>query len=285
MKRSARVLGCGMALLLAAGAGRTASGEAQAEAAPARTEAGQRREPAAMSVADIDACMRANVVDRGSAREIELVSEDREGNAHKVRMKLFWKPAQEGAPPRTMLRVVEPADVAGASYLAIARPEGDEVYFYMPALGRVQRVTSEQDGSLFGTDLSYAEVKQIQALAGAAKTRRLPDQKLSERPVFVLETTGDARTSSYSRIRSYVDQATCTLLQAEFFSGGNEPRKVLEAQLSTLVHVEPWWLILGYTMEDRRSGTSTELNLSDVFLRESPPEALFDPARFHQAQP
>src|SRR5262245_52739892 len=273
-----------MALLLAAGAGRAAPGEAQAEAAPARTEAG-KREPAAMSVADIDACMRTNVVDRGSAREIELVSQDREGNSRKVRMKLFWKPAQEGAPPRTMLRVVEPADVAGASYLAIARPEGDEVYFYMPALGRVQRVTSEQDGSMFGTDLSYAEVKQIQALADTAKTRRLADQKLSERPVFVLETTSDAKTSSYSRIRSYVDQATCTLLKAEFFSGGNEPRKLLEAQLSTLVQVEPWWLILGYTMEDRRSGTSTELNLSDVFLRESPPEALFDPARFHQVQP
>ncbi len=72
------------------------------------------------------------------ASEIELRSVDREGNSQKLRMKLFWKPAKDGAAPRTVLRVVEPTEFAGAAYLAISKPEGDEVYLYMPALGRAQ---------------------------------------------------------------------------------------------------------------------------------------------------
>ena len=40
-----------------------------------------------MTVADITRCMRANVVDRGSLREIELVTTDREGKQRKVKIK------------------------------------------------------------------------------------------------------------------------------------------------------------------------------------------------------
>jgi hypothetical protein len=244
-----------------------------------------KRDPAGMSVADINACMRANIVDRGSLREIEMVSIDREENSRKLRMKLFWKPAKDGAAARTVLQVVEPAEYAGAAYLAISKLEGDEVYVYLPALGRVQRVQGELDGSLFGTDFTYGDVRQVQALVESAKTKRLADEKVFERAAFVLDVASDVGTTGYTRIKSYVDQATCTLLKAEFFLGGSEPKKVLEAQLSTLVEIEPWWLILGYTMENRRTRTTTDLNLSNVFLLERLPEELFDPTSFHRVTP
>lgn len=273
MKRSWSSLCCGAALLLAA------PGIASSEAP------GAKRDPATMSVAEIRACMRANVVDRGSLREIELRSVDREGKSQKVRMKLFWKPAQDGAPPRTVLRVVEPPESAGAAYLAISKPEGDEVYLYVPALDRVQRVTGDQNRALFGTDFSYSDVEQIQALAESGQTRRLADEMVFGRAAFVLDVAADMQTSGYTRIKSYVDRATCTLLKSEFFVVAGEPKKVLEADLSTLVEIEPWWLVLGYTMENRYTGTSTELSLSNVVLLERLPEALFDPASFHRVTP
>ena len=272
MKRSWCVLGCGVAFLLAAG---IVSAQAPSE----------KRDPAQMGIADITACMRANVVDRGSLREIELRSVDREGNSQKLRMKLFWKPAKDGAVARTVLHVIEPADSAGAAYLAISKPEGDEVYLYMPALDRVQRVTGDQNRSLFGTDFSYADVEQVQALAESGKTKRLADEKVFDRAAFVLDVATDIESSGYTRIKSYVDQATCTLLKSEFFVVSSEPKKVLEADISTLVSIEPWWLVLGYTMENRRTGTNTELTLSNVYLLEQLPEALFDPATFYRVTP
>jgi len=271
--RSSWVPGCAALLLAAAGAA--------SESVPAA-----KRDPAQMDVAAITACMRANVVDRGSVREIGLEAVDRAGNSRTLRMKLFWKPAKDGAAARTLLRVVEPADSAGAAYLAITRPEGDEVYVFVPALGRVQRVKGDQDGSMFGTDFTWSEVKQIQGLAEAERTRRLADAQVRDRASFVLETAGDLEPRGTSRIRSYVDQATCTLLRSEFFRGDDvEPHKVLDAELSTLVSIDPWWLILGYSMENRRTGTTTRLEFSDVYLRETLPEELFDPTSFHRATP
>jgi hypothetical protein len=267
------VLGWGLLFLL------VAPGAASGEAPSAK------RDPAQMSVADIRACMRANVVDRGSLREIELRSVDREGQSQKLRMKLFWKPAKDGAAARTVLQVVEPAESAGAAWLAISRQEGDEVYVYMPALGKVQRVSGDQNRSLFGTDFSYADIEQVQALAEGGGIRRVADEKVFERSAFVLDVASDMATSGYTRIKSYVDQATCTLLKSEFFVVSDEPKKVLEADLTTLVEIDPWWLVLGYTMENRRTGTHTELTLSNVFLLEQLPEALFDPATFHRVTP
>jgi hypothetical protein len=43
--------------------------------------------------------------------------------------------------------------------------------------------------------------------------------------------------------------------------------------------------MLGYTMENRHTGTRTELSLSDVYLLERLPEALFDPASFYRVTP
>lgn len=241
-----------------------------------------KRDFAAMSVADITACMRANIVDRGSLRDIEMRSIDREGKSRTLRMKLFWKPEHDATTMRTTLRVIEPALYAGSAYLILTKPEGDEVYLYMSTHSRVQRVTGDQDGSLLGTDFTHSDVKHVQALLEKGAVKRLADAKVSERPVFVLDTATDVETTGYTRIVSYVDQATCTLLKSEFFTREKGPQKVLDADLSSLLQADKWWLMLGYTMRDLRSETRTELRLSDLYLLERLPEGLFDPETFYR---
>lgn len=122
-----------------------------------------RPDPAKMSIADISACMRANVVDRGSMRDFEIESTDREGKANSFKAKLFWKPVGED------------------------------------------------------------------------------------------------------------DETRMTL-------------QVLEANLSTLLEVEPRWLILGDRMQNLDAGTRTDLELSDLFLLESLPSSLFTPEAFSERQ-
>lgn len=263
----------GVAWLLGGSASKPA--EAPAEPQP----------PAEMSVADIRACMRANVADRGFLREVELRSTDPAGATRTLRMEFFWKAEAGGKETRTLLRVVEPEDSAGAALLAVSRPTGDEVYLYLPALGHARRLAADESRSLFGTDFSYADVKQLQALAESAEVKRLPDEVVFDRAAFVLDASGAPSATGYTRIRSWVDRSTCNLLRSEFFTSGSEPQKVLEADLSTQIFIDPWWLILGYTMENRNTGSRTELRLSNVYLDEEPPESLFDPARFPGATP
>jgi outer membrane lipoprotein-sorting protein len=254
--------------------------------APADAPAPAKRDPAAMSVDDVAACMRANVVDRGSLREIEVESLDAAGGATKLRMKLFWKPTKDTRETRMTLRVVAPADVAGWANLVVARPDGEDVYVYLPALGRVDRVAGgDPTRKLLGTDFTYAEIQQLQGMLLGGTTTRAADVKVFERDAFVLDTKTDPAATGYVMVRSFVDQATCTLLRAELFASPAAPRKVLEAAIATLVEVEPYWLMLGYQLTDRAEGTVTRVKLSDVYLLERLDDALFEPASFHRVEP
>jgi len=245
-----------------------------------------KRDPAAMSVDEIAACMRANVVDRGSLREIDVESLDAAGGATRLRMKLFWKPTKDTRETRMTLHVVAPSDVAGWANLVVSRPDGEDVYLYLPALGRVDRlIGGDRTRKLLGTDFTYAEIQQLQGMLLGGTTARAADAKTLERDAFVLDTKTDPEATGYVKVRSFVDQATCTLLKAELFAVPEAPRKVLEASIASLVEVEPYWLMLAYRLTDRAEGTVTRVQLSDVYLLERLDDALFEPASFYRVEP
>jgi hypothetical protein len=243
---------------------------------------------ATRSVDEIAACMRANVVDRGALRDVRVQATDASGSSRTLRMKLFWKPRPDAAEDRMMLRVLEPRDVARTAYLAVSRPDAEDVYMYVPAVDRVQRlVGANEQRTLLGTDFTLAEIRQLQGLLQRGETRRVADAQVEGRPVYVLQTATSLEETGYRRIDSYVDQASCALFKAELFGKGETARKVLEADVSTLIDVEiveggPFWLVLGYRMRDLSAGTATRIDLSDVYLLERLPEDLFAPASFHR---
>lgn len=246
----------------------------QASAAPHDDAA-----PPKAAVEDIRACMSNNFVDRGSLRDIGLQTTDREGKISQLKMRLFWKPSKDGD-ARLNLRVLEPEDLKGSSYLMVESTAGEALYYYLPASDKVQKLSGgDASRPLWGTDFSYGELKQVQGLLATGVTVRKPDQKLGERPVFVLETAtaGDA---NYQKVTSYVDRASCVLLKSEFVAKNGKPRKVLEADVSTLTSIDIYWFVLGYTMKDLKQNTQTKLTLSDIYLLERKGEKLFDPENF-----
>ncbi len=242
----------------------------------------EKADPARMTVDDIRDCMKGNFAAKGSLRDLVLKATDREGQTHELKMKLYWKPTKAGL-ARMNLRVLEPAELHGSSYLLLQREQGQDIYFFLPANHTVLKVTgNEMARPLWGTDFSYSEIKQVQGLLEDGVTKRLADATVSERPAFVLETATRMQTTGYRKVVSYVDQASCALLKSEFFTKGAEPRKRLEADLSTLTKVDTYWLVLGYSMRNLAEGSHTELTLSDLFLLEGNPEKLFDPDQFFQ---
>lgn len=255
-----------------------------AGAAAAEAGGGSGRDPAAMSVGEISACMRANVVDRGSLRDFDVISIDREGKSSGFTLKLFWRP--EGGETRMVLQVLEPDAYKGTSYLVVSKPEADDsVQVYLPALQRVQPIAgSETSQPLWGTDFTLADIKQMQGVLQDGQTKRLADATLFDRKAFVLDTATSVEETGYSRMTSFVDQETCTLLKAELTADANGRRKVLEADLSSLLQVDRYWLLLTYRITDLRSGTKSVVKLSDVYLKEDLPPALFTSEGFYKPE-
>ena len=246
------------------------------------SQSAQSADPAGMSIEDISACMRVNVFDRGSVRDFQIKAVDREGKSKKIKFKVFWRPAKTDDNVRITLQVMEPKTLAGTAYLLIRSAEEEQLHLYLPALRKVRQVSGgEASQKLWGSDLTFADIKQIQGLLLDGNVQRLADQQIAGRPVYLLETTTKVEQTGYRMVRSYVDQESCMLLKAELFAENENPTKVLEADVSTLMKIDPWWVVLGYRMTDSRAGTHTEIELSDIFIQERLRKSLFTPDGFY----
>lgn len=234
------------------------------------------------TVDEINTCSRGNLADRGSLREVTLKSQGRDGKERTLKLKLFWKPAKGTGEGRLNVRVVEPKDLAGASYLLLQKDGAEQLYFYLPAANKVQQVSGDDlNRPLWGTDLSYADLKQLQGLAATGVTRRVADTVVAGRAAYVLETQLADATPQYATLRAHVDQKTCVPLRSDFLDKSGKTVKTLEADASTLSQLEPYWFVTAYTMKDLLRNSQTAIELSDVFLLEQLSEKSFAPDTFY----
>ena len=228
---------------------------------------------------EIRACMAKNLVSRGALRDLALSKFDKEGKVGDLRMRLYWKPSKTGG-TRVHLKIVEPPAMAGSSYLLLQEGYNEEIYFALPGVDHGLRITGQNTSEpLWGTDFSYGEIKEVLGLLVTGNTVKGADGKVADRAVWTLETSV-AAGEAYNKVVSSVDQKSCTMLKSEFVGKSGKTRKVLEADVSTLLQADKYWTILGYTMSDLEKGTHTTLTLTDLSFDESMAEKMFDPRRF-----
>jgi len=225
------------------------------------------------------ACMRANIPPTLRIQEFELTSADRKGGQRLLKGRLFAK--RENELLRAMLKLSAPADVSGAAYLVREGEKADEMYVFLPALNKVRRINGGGgDGPLFGTDLSYADLKQVQnAFSGAAPAieRR---ERLDGRAVTVLSVVPPAAAASrYSRMVAWVDDASCVALKVDFLEGATA-RKRLTASAASLLQSNGHWFASESLMADLKLGTRTRLKITGVKSGEDIANRYFDSRNF-----
>ena len=227
-------------------------------------------------------CMRANVPPTLRIQEIQLQATDRSGATRTMRGKLFA--LRDKGLLRAMLRISEPTDLSGASYLVreTGDTKADEMYMFLPAVGRSRRISGASgDGSFLGTDFSYNDIKELEnAFNGADGKLEKPDQ-IEQRPMNVITfVPKPEQASRYSRLRAWVDQKSCVALKVQFFEGDTE-RKELIAPVSALQQSGNYWYLSQATMQDLKDHTSTKLNVTGVSSGGDLASRYFDPHSFY----
>lgn len=226
------------------------------------------------------ACMRANLPPSVRIQQFELTSTDRTGGSRTLRGRLYA--TREGELARVMLQVEQPADLAGAAYLVRETRSGDEIYLYLPATRKVRRISGpSQDGKLWGTDLSFNDVKQMQNAYSGATPKLEPNATLDGSPSYVLSMTprpGD--TARYNLVRAWIDQQTCVALKVEF-SDGNGVRKRIAGGARSLKQSGKYWYLSEAEMADLQAATRTQLKLIDLTSPDKLAERLFNPNTFY----
>ncbi len=195
---------------------------------------------ASATLADIEACVSANLPEAAGVIEFRVDAIDRTGVVTASRAELRWrKPANE--PTRILLVVSEPAQTAGTALLVIDRDvAGPEFFVRLPEMKKVKRIRSRRlRGPVLGTDFSYEDLQRFCEPLDKTPLDLIGTAEVEGQPVWLLETVLDEDDGSdYSRVLTYVDQTSCLPLRIALFElgpdGTDRLRKQLDAPLDKI---------------------------------------------------
>ena len=223
----------------------------------------ETRKPAAeLSAQEIQECVQQNFPDDSMIQTMKMVMKDRMGVERLLEAEMFWEKDQATSLSKVLLKFDNPPELRGAAVLVIEKKPANDMFMYLPELGKTRRITSQMvAGNMMGTDFSYEDFARLQGMIGNLEAKRAPDEQIAGRAVFVTDAhTKEGADSDYERIRTLIDQETCVPLRAEFFQKGLvEPAKVMTVDPTKLAEVKTGWMPRELRMEDLKGGTSTHL--------------------------
>lgn len=231
----------------------------------------------------IKTCTRANLPQSLQIKSFELRAKDRGGGERLMQGKIYGQ-SDKGLFRATM-KIEAPADMRGAAYLVReAADAGDEErYVFIPSLGKVRRISGGMtDSALFGTDLSYADIKQIMYAFSGGKLVLEKTENLEARPAWVLVADQEpAQASRFDQVRAWIDQKTCTVLKAEFLQD-TIVRKRFTGSPKHLMQSGTHWYLSEAMMTDLQEKTSTQVKVTGVTSGgKALPDRLFNPRLFY----
>jgi hypothetical protein len=176
------------------------------------------------------------------------------------------KPAGDG--DRMLIRFTFPNDIKGTAFLVWEHPEGeDERFLFLPALGRVRRITgAEAQDNFVGSDFTYEDISgrelddytytmvEQNAMWSGADGKPIPAYRIESR-------AKDAQ-ARFPRIVSTIRKDNFVVVHADIYNRRSERQKVYDVRRLELIQAV--WTLSDVTMADSGARTHTELALANV---------------------
>jgi hypothetical protein len=206
-----RALGLSLLLLL---------GAPPAGAEPAAPRVG--KDDASLSGRDVYQCVVDNRF-RSYVQDARLISGDRGAATQESRLRMTWssfRDAQDqpvnGVLSKTIVRYTDPFDLRYSGYLVVNNDDRpNDQFVYLNARRQVRRVNLREE-AVFGTDFTFEDIVPHEVEDG--DYRRLPDQDLAGRRVYVVEVVPKPEEDSeYSRFVIHVDKQSCVPLLTRYW--------------------------------------------------------------------
>lgn len=174
---------------------------------------------------------------------------------------------------RTLLVMIEPAEVKGLSRLTWERHDGiNWQWVYLPALKRTTRIVPINAYDSFqGTDFTYSDIGFID-VRGTHKL--LGEEEHAGVAVYKIETIPN-ETWYYSRIITWVDKKNFLPLQRDLYDVSGTLWKTQLFEEGTVINNIPTPLQI--RMLDVQAQTSTEYKVSEVCYGADIPDEVFKP--------
>jgi hypothetical protein len=205
-------------------------------------------------------------------QSLEMTSGDRGGNIEVVEMDVKYKSFRGESKKilsKSIARYKAPQDVRHMGYLVINKASGtDDQFVYRPSARRTRRVNLRGE-SVVGTDFSLEDI--IPRELEDAAYKRLPDEVLAGRPVYVVEVTPTPdNDSEYSRFVAYVDTASFVTLRNDYWDRKGVKFKELVSVVDSITRYDGQakngsdavWVARESKVVNTRLESYTELNIT-----------------------
>lgn len=189
---------------------------------------------------------------------------DRRGR-ERTRVMSTWTRRDPAQDTRDQLIVfTDPGSVRGSAFLTLTREGVDEQKLYLPGVGRIQTILSEQGGDSFmGSDFTYDDLSG----QDSQEYRFVEMQETGGHWLLTAEKREPGEEDRATRFVFRVAKETYALEGVEYMNAaGTAVRRLTSSAFSNLTG--DLWSPSRMVMEDLESGTRTELVWSERRLNE-----------------
>jgi len=236
-------------------------GTAHAKTAAELTRVGTPEEQGRAIAGELDA---RNAGYRDLVGEVEMVLRDPSGSEAKRR---FSIKALEQPDPKigdySMIVFDTPTDVKGTALLSHGKVDGeDDQWLYLPALGRVKRISSaNRTGSFVGSEFAYEDLTGNDT--GKSSWRLLGQEPCGKLSCLKLEAAPRDPASGYSRRVLSVESTDFRIISVDFFDRKGARIKTLSYDDYRKVSGR-YWRAHAWTMKNHQSGKVTSLAFTSM---------------------
>ena len=216
--------------------------------------------------------------------QLEMVLTNRNGSTStRVVRRQVLETHEAGVGDQSVVIFDSPRDVSGTALLSHTKIlEPDDQWLYLPALGRVKRISSaNKSGPFVGSEFAFEDL--VSQEVDKYEYRWLRDETCAGVECHVVERIPLYENSGYVRQVVWWDTAEFRFQRVDYYD-----RK--DALLKTLTYdgyqqyEGQFWRPDSMTMENHQTGKATVLNFSDYVFQAGLDDSAFTPARLRRTR-
>ena len=169
---------------------------------------------------------------------------------------------------------LEPARERGTKMLKL----GDQLWTYSPDADRTISISGHMlRQSVMGSDLSYEDMLEDRKLRQAYEATVVGEERIIDRPCWVLELKAKTEDVAYSSRKIWVDRERFVLLREDRFAKSGRLLKTLEVK--SVIRAQNRWVQSDVVFKDAlKAGDGTEFIIRSIEFDAAIPESLFTKA-------
>jgi len=198
---------------------------------------------------------------------LQMVLSNRQGRESRRKLKIkTFEITDQGTGDKSLVIFDSPRDVKGTAFLTHSKIlDPDDQWIYLPALGRIKRISSSnKSGPFMGSEFSYEDMSSREVGKYSYKWLRNEPCGVSggvsgdEMTCFVIEAYPLYKKSGYTKLMSWIDTREYRTMKTEFYNRRGDLFKILKLSDYRL-YLNKYWRAGNLFMENIVTGKKTWL--------------------------